>query len=606
MADNLYKTLQKELDAGAYIDTNYINDLLRKNDTALTSQIAERDALRQYAANDPMFEARLAELNDPKNIQVPNLEGIFDVLGLKDIDVDEDTKVTAYQQFVNGFVPNYKDWKYKVTEKWGKNGWEIVKKTWQRAQRDEMMRDIGTKRANILEGYDEDGNFTPMSLVNWPSSLAMTLFTPRRKKAYMQGRDPSWKETTADMLSNALYAAPVGLLGNAGRAAAYGAASSAKAGKVLNALANSAVARGAGKAASVAAENAVAPFAVYGVDKAFGNETNIGDPLLGWATNYGVGHLFPTYGGKLYDWAMGNVRREGTGMAKDIVEGALTPRQQAKQLVNEAKAKLEAAAKETEEQFYDKSRKLRKPDRLTPEQTKEYEDIIHFAETELDDEGLAALRKVFEDPNVPAEKKADIYTRVWDEMVKEPVGPNDILSSDVVFDGSDMYKLRPVTHTETVLPEAPKTYDFDIVRKHPELANLKEPWSMYEALQTAAPDIAKNFVLNKYGSNKEATVAGKTFGVDTDKISTEINKAEKKDRVGVQVDDVLKNWELSDQDKKFLAKIKANPNIVKFGLNSPDGNENLEFNMWLISRGNDILASDVPDAYRPTWEVDEK
>lgn len=62
---------------------------------------------------------------------------------------------------------------------------------------------------------------------------------------------------------------------------------------------------------------------------------------------------------------------------------------------------------------------------------------------------------------------------------------------------------------------------------------------------------------------------------------------------------------LTDEDRVFLNAIADNPGIVKTGYSSEGDPDGSRFRLWMLTRGNDILRENAPDAYRPTWEIEQ-
>ena len=68
-----------------------------------------------------------------------------------------------------------------------------------------------------------------------------------------------------------------------------------------------------------------------------------------------------------------------------------------------------------------------------------------------------------------------------------------------------------------------------------------------------------------------------------------------------KVEKATKNEDLSETDKKYIEIVKNNPEVMKYGYTSNDDPQGRKFKMWLLERGNKLLAE--TGLVRPTWEA---
>jgi hypothetical protein len=136
-----------------------------------------------------------------------------------------------------------------------------------------------------------------------------------------------------------------------------------------------------------------------------------------------------------------------------------------------------------------------------------------------------------------------------------------------------------------------------------------------------ANDIAQQaigtYAVNKYGSRRDADVLTRVLGgaasglfsmageeVDP-KFLQNFTRQEHEDFENEEnrrkVENAIKGENLSDNDKKYIEIVKNNPNVMKFGYTSDDDPQGRKFKMWLLERGNKLLAE--TGLVRPAWEA---
>lgn len=112
--------------------------------------------------------------------------------------------------------------------------------------------------------------------------------------------------------------------------------------------------------------------------------------------------------------------------------------------------------------------------------------------------------------------------------------------------------------------------------------------------------------VNKLGDSEHADMMltpAPTLKKALKKEQAEVHQAPvKRKQAGEVLKVISANPDLTEEDRKFLKAIEEKPERVQFGLNSDNGSENTKFNLWLISRGNDLLSG--TSVYRPSFRVE--
>lgn len=235
---------------------------------------------------------------------VPTVEFIEGVLGIKGDPQNMPDGRTAEQKFIEDFPKKSAEWKKKVVENpaLGERGWNTIKKVWQSATIDKMNEDIKAKRILALNGMDENGEVKNPLQYAWAKDSKF--LTPRQYEAYMEGRDPSVKDYVGDALETGLMAVPgARYMQGASKIIGY----APKVGGWLSKKASN-------KVVSNVLGNAVAPFSGEAVDAVMRGEEDpnvdrqeysVGDALMGTATNLGVNYSLARL--------LGNAARVGSG-----------------------------------------------------------------------------------------------------------------------------------------------------------------------------------------------------------------------------------------------------------------------------------------------------
>ena len=112
--------------------------------------------------------------------------------------------------------------------------------------------------------------------------------------------------------------------------------------------------------------------------------------------------------------------------------------------------------------------------------------------------------------------------------------------------------------------------------------------------------------VNKLGDSQHADLMltpAPTLKKALKKEQAEVHQAPvKRKQAGEVLKVISATPDLTEEDRKFLKAIEEKPERVQFGLNSDNGSENTKFNLWLISRGNDLLSG--TSVYRPSFRVE--
>jgi len=235
---------------------------------------------------------------------VPTVEFIEGVLGIKGDPQNMPDGRTAEQKFIEDFPKKSAEWKKKVVENpaLGERGWNTIKKVWQSATIDKMNEDIKAKRILALNGMDENGEVKNPLQYAWAKDSKF--FTPRQYEAYMEGRDPSAKDYIGDALETGLMGVPgarymQGISKVIGYAPKVGGWLSKKtSNKVISNILGNAVAPFSGEAVDAVMRGEEDP----NVDR---QEYSVGDALMGTATNLGVNYSLARI--------LGNAARVGSG-----------------------------------------------------------------------------------------------------------------------------------------------------------------------------------------------------------------------------------------------------------------------------------------------------
>lgn len=519
-----------------------------------------------------------------KLIQAPKavytLQGLAEAAGYSDSQEGDD-KISAAEQFLDAYFGGEKDkgtrerWQTGIVEKYGEGAWDNAKKVINRAKNDRMNANIAEARRKEI-----DPTFSEAPLHKWATSALMGLFTPRRKQAFLEGRDPKWNETVGDIGQGVLYALPAGKIAQGAKAVA----GSNVASKVLGNL----------------AAQAAAPTAVVGMDQLLGNKDYTWDEALteaaiGTATNLGVNKGIARVLGPAYQMAMGKVRGRLPQGVIDFLEGNAPAKEKAQEKLYEAAAKLFDHYRETVGNFMRRVAKGERPAMLNAEELQKVKDIVELGDyirsgkgTELSDALTQAIKQ-----NQQGVKA------VVDNIGKEPLWQLDVQTLDEMR--------KPFAEAfEKVLKNTPTSPQTDAVKRaitsDPELLSLFYKNTPREAFDEAAANAIKTWGVNEYGSDHDAGVVMNTVGTPVKELRKDQEKSRQERSRKVSASRILGDLEkagteLTEEDTKWLKKIEQNPGMVQgFG----EGNTP-SFRNWMLLRGADLLSG--TPLYRPAFSA---
>lgn len=520
-----------------------------------------------------------------KLIQAPQavftLQGLAEAAGFSDRQEGED-KISAAEQFLDAYFGGEKDkgtrerWRTGIVEKYGEGAWDKAQKVINRAENDRMNAGIAEARRKEI-----DPTFSEAPFHKWASSALMGLFTPRRKKAFLEGRDPEWNETLGDIGANILYALPVGKIVQGAKAVA----GSNVASKVLGNL----------------AAQAAAPTAVVGMDQLLGNKNYTWDEALveagiGTATNLGVNKGIARLLGPAWQLGMGKVRGRLPQGVIDFLEGNAPVKEKAQEKIDEATAKLFDHYRETVGNYLRRVAKGERPAMLNAEELQKMKDIVELGDYIRSGEGAR-----LSDALTQAIKQNQQGVKaVVDNIGKEPLWQLDVQTLDEMR--------KPFAEAfEKVLKNTPYSQQTEAVKRaisaDPELLSLFYKNTPREAFDEAAANVLKTWGVNKYGSDSDAGVVLNTVGTPVKELRKDQEKSRQERSRKVSASRILKDLEkagkeLTEEDNKWLKKIEQNPGMVQgYG----EGNTP-SFRNWMLLRGADLLSG--TPLYRPAFEVE--
>lgn len=562
--------------ARAFEDPDFNPQYLDVRDTTkgLTNELYTRDVINALGGQDAIPGWMAAKgIKYENSFTVPTLDAMISSLS----GVSGENK---YEDFIKMFPVKRVSWEKEIKNnpKFGDLGWEHLKSLWEQATIDKMNQEIVKQRDYALHGRDEKGNIEDYGQFAW--SKIADVFTPRRMKAYKEGREPTATETFMDIAQNGAYMVPMGGV-------------------------EAALARGTGKALLGAIGGAaVAPSTITAADYALGTKDYAGgvdavlDAGIGTATNLGVNKVIaPLIGAGL---SLGKSRGSVPKWVRDFLDNNTSAKTKALDLVKEANRKLKAHAAETNADYAKKLQEGKPTDRLAPDELKRYRDIIDLSKQSKN----AEVRKQF--------------TEGWDEMVNRSKA-----IKNTKFNGYNGYlnliskKPNGATVYRGVVPEAKRplseliddaTKGIDLKGKqrlveNPELISLFKKTSPKEYVLDPATyvDVLKSYAVNMAGDDAAAQRALARFGVDIKDVRKSQDEGRKENKVSAAVSDIIgrRAGTLSPESEKYLQMIKDHPEIIVTGISDPM--ERDSFNMWLLREGNDILRGTA--ASRPTWDV---
>lgn len=511
------------------------------------------------------------DLTKKASAPVPSfdLETLAGVVGYSDKE-ENGKKITAGEIFRDAYFGGEKDkekrdlWRTNIKSKYGDNAWEHAKKVLREAELAKMDSDIVKARKEAVESV--------------PGSSIVELFRPRMYKNALEGKGTEGEieaSDVADIGQSLLYALPVG--------------------KAVSAI------RGLPKAASVIgglATQGVAPLGVSLMDDALDQKDfDWRDVGVGTLTNIGVNKALAPQLSRAYQFGMGKIRGRMPGLA-DFLEGGKTSKEKAWDLIDEAKDKLKKHYAEREPQYLNKLAHGQPTDRLSPEDVRKYTEIVAVDDL-LRTEGKNA-KYIFTEavktkkgygiggskqPQAQMIGKDDAW--IAEANAPENRSANEILD-DLIWAGQN----------KIVRDDA-----INAIAKNPVLASLFYRTPAREAADALTFEGIKNWAVNEYGKDAEASNPANLVGVDVKEIRKK-QKAEQAENKRQKAADILNVSKLTGEDAYYINLIKKNPGAVQFGLNSGNNAEDTKFRNWLLVRGNDILRSQGSDLLRPTPNVE--
>lgn len=522
-----------------------------------------------------------------KLIQAPSavytLQGIAEAAGYSDKQ-DGDDNVRASEQFLEDYFGGEKDkgtrerWQTSIVDKYGEGAWNKAKKVIQRAKIDLMNADIADARRKEI-----DPTWSEASFPKWLTSAAMGLFTPRRKQAFLEGRDPKWTETLGDIGQAALYSAPVGKIAQGANAVMGSGVASTILGNLV--------------------AQSVAPAAVVGMDKALGNKDYtpvdaLIETLIGTGTNLGVGKGLAAMFGPAYQLYTGKLRGDTPKWLIDFLEGTAPARERSQEKIDDAIAMLKKHYAETAGEQLHRVGRGNRPMTISANELQKTRDLVEVGDyikqkgnkdnlsDALDDFIKAnnervkgVVKRIGKDPLYQLDTPSiDSWKKPLDEAIKGVIGKS------------------PVTQQTEALERA--------ITSDPELLSLFYRRTPREVFDDVAADAIKNWAVNRYGSDKDANFALRATGVNAnvEDLRKEQEKEKKELAQKASASRILGDLEkagtvLTEEDTKWLKKIEQNPGMVQgYG----EGNTPA-FRNWMLLRGSDLLSG--TPLYRPTFEV---
>lgn len=518
-----------------------------------------------------------------KLIQTPSevytLQGIAEAAGYSN-----DDKVKASEKFLDDYFGGEKDkgtrerWQTSIVDKYGEGAWDKAKKVINRAKIDLMNEAIADARRKEI-----DPTWSEASFPKWLTSAAMGLFTPRRKQAFLEGRDPKWTETLGDIGQAALYSAPVGKIAQGVKAVMGSGIASTILGNLV--------------------AQSVAPAAVVGMDKALGNKDYtpveaLAETLIGTGTNLGVGKGLAAMFGPAYQLYTGKLRGDTPKWLIDFLEGTAPARERSQEKIDDAIALLKKHYAETTGEQLHRVGRGNNPTTISANELQKTRDLVEV--------GDYLKQKVNKDNLSDA---LDDFIKANNAQVK---GVVKLIGKDPLYQLDtqtiDSWK-KPLNEAiKGVIGKSPVTQQTEALERaltsDPELLSLFYRRTPREVFDDVAADAIKNWAINRYGSDKDANFALNATGVNANVEELRKEQAkEKKERAqkasASRILGDLENagTELTEEDTKWLKKIEQNPGMVQgYG----EGNTPA-FRNWMLLRGSDLLSG--TPLYRPTFEV---
>lgn len=592
---------------------------------ALTDELAEKRFLDKYGNIEPFRNAE--RVNDPA---IPTLDVILDYIPKND-----DDKRTKYEIFLQDFPKKLPEWKKKFTKDpaWGERGWKTVYDVWKKVSNWQMQDDIAKNRKKTVN----DNLYATYASLMWP----------RAWEHLENTGDFTAKDMLLDFGGNAMMAIP-------------GSAFTGLGAKAVSKLAPRAFTyfrspgfglgekalKGAGGMAGNILGNAVVPFTQEGLDAAFYDDSDegmehradfsLGDAVLGTAINQGVNRGLMKYGGPLIDrFANGGMGRGGSMKARELLQNL-----------------GQSLSKSGDDLALDVATKLRSPvvdaGQITEDAIKAAKAGMHteqaaqgvtsnaFKDAIADQVVLNAIKEgkiQAADQAAINQAKSDVKKKLNDEYLNSVTKKK----ASTLDDAAKVLKAwsDPAIPVDKAF-KYPSTLDieFNQLTDIPELANghmrnaLAESdikgslgrntdamlnyakWhgqgdaaaNGYDKVLNVINQALPAWGINKYGSETDADLLLAPLPSVKKALKEERKKTQSAPANRNKSADVLKvigeTQGLTAEDQKYLNAIAKNPEIMTVGYkDDPNG-----FKMWLLERGNDLLAG--TRAARPTFGVE--
>lgn len=483
---------------------------------------------------------------------IPDISVAASLVGLNDIKGGP----TKEEQFIDLFPKMQKEWKEDIVadERLGKRGWESIYETWKAASMSKMMRDIDDERKKAVDGEG----------LQKVGATLMKIFTPRRYEAIVRGDDPSFTDTAGDIVENAAYMIPGATFGKV-ISGANKAANAAKFGLGI---------------ASAPAIAEVFDAMTRGDDDPNADRRNFswGDVLMGAATNAAVNRGIVRAMGGLYNTALGTAQGGVRGKIRNFVDNI------GKSSYQQGKDALAKAAEDAKLPRVGEGQ-------ISPE-------ILNG--------GVGGVRSIGEEAGKQAEDFVK-FSQIVDNLNYMPKMKNGANINDVAEYLANTPEAKSLV--QRVL-EGPYAKDaMNLLR-----GNKLTPREKFDDI---AQQALGTYVVNKYGSRRDADVMTRVLGgaasglfsmageeVDprfVQNFTRQEHEDFENDENRKKVEKAVKGENLSDNDKKYIEIVKNNPNVMKYGYTSNDDPQGRKFKMWLLERGNKLLAE--TGLVRPTWEA---
>ena len=588
---------------------------IRDNTPGLTEELYTNAVLDSLGQSYPWFSEKLKRTADA---EIPDYKSVIALLPQKELkDDSKKNGRSTLEKFVEDFPKKQKAWHDHVLEKYpgmGEKGWQTIKKIWQQTANDKMAADIVKERDKVMEGNAEG-----QGMHDWIASALGTLMFPRIKKAGKEGRDPSGSEEIAgDAFSNVAYMVPAGFVGAPLKAVARKALPE--------------ILQGAGKYAASVISQATAPTAVYGMDKILGNETSWVDPVAGTLGNLGANKvLFPTIG-RLGGTLLGKIRNPQFQGLRSLLEGADTPMERGRQIIDDANNFLKRSDKPNE-QLVRESMAQGRNNEFTPDAVNEAQTISDFAnilkaadkakrnvpgsklgQNEKDSWTNAAIGGMTEAGSTPKSNAEIAATAVAGMKAQQMMKSDPELQAAMKEISSTLSKKPEFMSLSTkeqreVLKDLVAPLYGDLMNGFkPEFQNMfeKNPALMATLFKDKYPklaDLALAYGMNQYSNSvaKTGKMAGGALNIPIEEWQKEDRKERKDAKASSSIKKILDAGStLTEQDRRFLEDIRKNPDIVTVGHQDPARAD--EFKAWMLQRGHGLLSG--TPAARPTWEVE--